>query len=53
MSKGIYEEFGIEGVVFILVVLICLFVFNLNPISSVVIGVVGLLITYFVKKGGL
>lgn len=49
-QKPIYEEFGIEGVVFILAILIGHLALKLQPIYSVLIGLVAMGITYLIKN---
>lgn len=42
---------GLGGIVFIIVTLICLFLFNLSGPYSILIGVVGAVLVYFIGKG--
>jgi len=48
---SIYQEYGIEATIFILVTLICLFLLHLSDLTSIIVGVLGAGLTYLIKRG--
>jgi len=51
MEKGIYEEYGTAGVVFILALIICVVLLKLTTIPSFIISVVlGGIAWYFTRE---
>jgi hypothetical protein len=49
MAREVFQGLGIRGVVFILITMICLFLFNIKPLYSILIGLVGVGVVYLIK----
>ncbi len=49
MASEVSQGLGIGGVVFILVTMVCLFLFNIKPLYSILIGLVGVGVVYLIK----
>jgi len=49
MASEVPQGLGIGGVVFILVTMICLFLFNIKPLYSILIGLIGVGVVYLIK----
>ena len=50
MAAGIYQQFGVGGVVFVFVLLI-LYLMNVDATLSVIISVIAGLVAWFITKG--
>lgn len=50
-QKGIYQEAGLEGVVFVLILVVSYALLGLSPTYSLILGLLGGGITYLIKKG--
>ena len=49
MASEVSQGLGIGGAVFVLVTMICLFLFNIKPLYSLLIGLVGVGVAYLIK----
>ena len=49
MASEVSQGLGIGGIVFVLVTMICLFLFNIKPLYSILIGLVGVGVVYLIK----
>ena len=49
MASEVSQGLGIGGVVFVLITMICLFLFNIKPLYSILIGLIGVGVVYLIK----
>ena len=49
--KNVFDEIGLEGIVFIAIILICVLVLKISATYSVVIAFIGAVVTWLIKRG--